>query len=64
MRDGLAGFIDDTGVLVVEPKYFRAGDYHEGLAMVCDGRRCGYLDDDFHEGLAATALPALRTSRD
>jgi hypothetical protein len=37
--------------MVVEPVYYRAGDYHDGLAMVCDGRHCGFIDRDGQQAI-------------
>jgi hypothetical protein len=108
---GRYGYIDNSGSVVVEPRFAAAGPFHEGFAAVRDeagrtgyirpdgtwaieplwfeeahpfaaGRarvrlngHYGFLDatglfaipprylraDDFHEGLAATALPVRET---
>jgi hypothetical protein len=39
--DGKYGFVNSSGTIVVPPKYFKADDFHEGLAAVKEGR-----DDD------------------
>lgn len=64
------GYIDRQGKMVVEPKYFNAGGFHDGLAPVALGRVWGYIDatgkiviepkfndaQSFSEGLAAVQV--------
>jgi hypothetical protein len=40
------GYIDRTGKVVIEPDYFRAEDFHDGLAYVLDAEtgRSAYID--------------------
>ena len=66
--DGKTGFIDNTGRVVVEPKYYAILDYSEGVAACEILSKYGYIDrtgqlviqprfpygDNFFEGLAAT----------
>lgn len=61
------GYINTTGEVVVEPRYWEAEDFSEGLAAVLMGDRWGYIDregrtvlgpkwiaaESFSEGLAA-----------
>lgn len=35
---GLYGYIDNNGATVIEPKYTYAGDFHDGLSLVCHGQ--------------------------
>jgi hypothetical protein len=42
--DGLYGFIDATGRVVIQPQYAMAGDFGDGLAPVWDGDRRDYID--------------------
>lgn len=41
---GLYGFVDTNGIEVVSPKYFEAGDFHEGLAWVQLNGKSGFID--------------------
>ena len=66
------GFIDRTGRIVIPAKFYEAGDFSEGLAVVrsSEKSRFGYLNQkgelaipysfewagDFHDGLAAVAI--------
>lgn len=64
----LGGYIDETGRVVVAPRYHAAADFSEGLAFVESDEFEGFIDRDgrhvlktrfkvkgFHEGLAASA---------
>lgn len=43
-RDGY-GFIDTTGRLAIEPRFFKASDFSEGKAAVwLSGGQCGFID--------------------
>jgi hypothetical protein len=66
--DYRAGYIDETGRVVVAPRYHAAADFSEGLASVDSDEFEGFIDRDgrhvfradysakgFHEGLAAAA---------
>lgn len=48
VKDGKTGFIDKTGKIVVEPKFFSAQEFSEGLsavlARVNSGAGWGYID--------------------
>lgn len=72
LRHRLRGYLDRTGKVVIPPRFFNAGDFHEGLAAVnekIDGK-FGYIDktgkyvipptfdyaSDFSEGLAAVSV--------
>ena len=72
MRNGpgeLWGFIDKTGVWVIEPQFFYADPFSEGLALVKSDAGYGFIDksgtvviqprfdlvSDFDEGLAMVA---------
>lgn len=66
-RDFKAGYIDETGSLVIAPKYIFARDFSEGLASVAGKDFQGFINregqevikvdaidvKDFHDGLAA-----------
>jgi hypothetical protein len=41
---GKRGYIDKTGELVIPCKYDEAHDFHDGLAMVREGRTWGFID--------------------
>ena len=46
-EDGLFGFMDIEGNVIVEPQYVEAGDFSEGLAAVANEEyRYGYIDVD------------------
>jgi hypothetical protein len=69
---GATGFINRTGRIVIAARFYEAGDFSEGLAVVrsSEKRRFGYVSQtgelaipysfqwagDFHEGLAAVAF--------
>lgn len=66
--DYLAGYIDETGKVVVAPRYQVATDFSEGLAFVASDEFRGFIDPDgkpvlrtdygagsFHEGLASAS---------
>lgn len=44
-RDGLCGFADPSGEVVIEPMFDRAEDFREGRARVEVGGRCGLIDN-------------------
>ncbi|MBN2223072.1 MAG: WG repeat-containing protein [Deltaproteobacteria bacterium] len=60
------GYIDETGKSVIEPHFYNAGHFSEGLAPVCTGEKWGYIDrtgavvitpsfywaDEFSDGMA------------
>ena len=68
--NGVWGFIDKRGTIVVNPQFDAAEDFHEGLARVCSGDKWGYIDKegkyvipsqfdvakDFHDGLACVCI--------
>ena len=43
-RDGKYGFIDNTGQVVIPPKYDLAWDFSEGLARVSQNGKYGFID--------------------
>jgi hypothetical protein len=61
------GFIDKSGKIVISPQFMSAENFHEGLALVSDGKKYGYINTEgkyvinpqfekaanFSEGLAA-----------
>lgn len=64
----LGGYIDETGRVVVAPRYYTTADFSEGLAFVASDDFEGFIDRDgrhvfrtdynvknFHEGLAAAS---------
>lgn len=67
ISDNLYGYVDQYGVVVVEPCFSEARDFSEGLAAVKVGKTWGYIDrrgdmiirpqynrvGDFHESMAA-----------
>ena len=44
LKDGMWGYIDASGKVVIAPRFRRAADFSEGLAAVLDGKSFGYLD--------------------
>lgn len=73
ITDYRAGYIDETGRVVVAPRYYAAADFSEGLAFVDSDEFEGFIDRDgrhvfrtdyrvnkFHEGLAAAGGPGRR----
>lgn len=73
------GYLDETGAWAIEPQFFSAGSFSEGLAAAKDASGLfGYVDasgdwaiepafDDarpFHEGLAAVSAPELNEDGD
>jgi WG containing repeat len=72
LRHRLRGYLDRTGKIVIPPRFFNAGDFHEGLAAVNEkiDDKFGYIDSngkyvipptfdyasDFSEGLAAVSV--------
>ena len=52
------GYIDTTGRMVVEPQYWEAKDFAEGLAAVKMGDRWGYIDREGRTALAPQWLAA------
>ena len=87
LREGLAcaldpegwgiGYLDGTGAWAIEPQFYSAGDFSEGLAAAKDASGLfGYVDASgewaiepsfaearpFHEGLAAVSTPELDES--
>ena len=44
-RDGKYGFIDNTGQVVIPPKYDLAWDFSEGLARVSQNGKYGFIDN-------------------
>ncbi|HEV7782271.1 MAG TPA: WG repeat-containing protein [Chitinophagaceae bacterium] len=43
-RDDKWGYIDKTGVMVIEPRFLTAGEFTEGLAPVRENGTYGYID--------------------
>jgi hypothetical protein len=41
---GLWGYIDQTGTVVIKPRFEQAGDFSEGLAPVKIGEKWGYVN--------------------
>jgi hypothetical protein len=74
--DTKVGFIDESGRVVIEPRYDSARDFSEGLAFAWGGGFLGFIDrdgkevfkidnlavGDFHDGLASIVLRAARPS--
>ena len=58
--DGLYGFIDATGRVVIKPQYSDVRDFTEGVAPVQVSRRCGYID---HTGTFAIAATFVQGGR-
>lgn len=69
----IAGYIDETGAMVIAPRFKFAYDFSEGLARVALEGVAGFIDlegkvvikidawvGDFHEGLAAASMPGGR----
>jgi hypothetical protein len=67
----LVGYIDRTGKWVIQPEFYTTGLFHEGFALVSDGRARGFIDrtgrraifsesfeprDAFTEGLAPAVV--------
>ncbi|HUT60370.1 MAG TPA: WG repeat-containing protein [Phycisphaerae bacterium] len=48
------GFLDANGTVVIEPKYRKAGAYHEGLSLIDDGNALAFID---RQGSTAFRLP-------
>ncbi|NOS84477.1 MAG: WG repeat-containing protein [Ignavibacteria bacterium] len=44
-ENGLYGYIDSTGTIVIPPKYKGAGEFSEGLAPVRENGYYGYIDE-------------------
>src|SRR5688572_1195390 len=44
-ENGLYGYIDSTGKVVIPPKYKSAGEFSEGLAPVRENGYYGYIDE-------------------
>lgn len=44
-ENGLYGFIDSTGQVIIPPKYRSAGEFSEGLAPVRENGYYGYIDE-------------------
>ena len=49
-KDGLFGYIDYNGKVVVEPQYKEAQDFFDGLAVVKKDKLYGYIDTKLEEG--------------
>ena len=76
IKGGSWGYIDESGRIVVEPKYESASHFSNGLAAVKTDGKWGYIDpkgkvvidprfsscSSFSEGLAAVSLDDGRTS--
>lgn len=76
--DATVGFIDETGKVVIEPRFEAARDFSEGLAYVEAEDFKGFIDrsgkvvirvayrfaKDFHEGLAAVGMSDLGPNHD
>src|SRR5262249_2748025 len=43
-KDGKTGYIDNTGKVVIEPKFTYGGDFEEGMATITEGEKVGYID--------------------
>lgn len=43
-ENGLFGYINKNGEMVIEPKYYRANFFSEGLASVCNDVGYGFID--------------------
>lgn len=54
-RDGLWGYIDRSGSWVIEPRFYRADPFSEGLAAVqpCKEGLWGFIDEEGDEVIAA-----------
>lgn len=50
-RDGAWGYVDRAGNWVIEPAWDRAGDFHEGRAIVARGGAWGVIDRQGNEVL-------------
>ena len=70
-QNGRFGYIDQTGAIVIPPRFTAASDFAEGRAFITDGDKAGYIDAGgaqitpsrfqpgsfaFHEGLAAVRV--------
>ena len=44
-ENGLYGYIDSTGAVIIPPKYKGAGEFSEGLAPVRENGYYGYIDE-------------------
>lgn len=44
-ENGLYGYIDSTGVIIIPPKFKSAGEFSEGLAPVRENGYYGYIDE-------------------
>lgn len=44
-ENGLYGYIDSTGKVIISPKYKNAGEFSEGLAPVRENGYYGYIDE-------------------
>lgn len=43
-QDGLVGFVDADGDIIIKPKFVAALEFSDGLACVCRDRLFGYID--------------------
>jgi hypothetical protein len=71
------GYIDKTGKTVINPQFYTATDFSEGLATVNTGSLCGYIDktgtmvispqfdaaNDFSDGLARVWIRSENTGK-
>ncbi len=51
MKDGLWGFVDHSGKVVVEPYYFNAKSFSSEFAPVCIDEFWGFIDLDYKEAI-------------
>jgi len=52
IKNGLFGYIDTTGKVVIPPQFENAMDFKEGLAPVRINRPWGYIDKDVKFAIA------------
>ncbi|MEZ6136650.1 MAG: WG repeat-containing protein [Pirellulaceae bacterium] len=71
-KDGLMGFVDATGQVVIEPQFLAVGKFSEGLACATNDKLFGYIDptgefvippsfpyaNEFSDGLAGVQIQA------
>ena len=70
IQDGLCGYINTSGEIVIEPKFYDSRDFSEGLARVCVNDDYAYINPngdvrfligfdfawDFKDGLACIGV--------
>lgn len=45
-EEGLWGFTDENGEIIIAPQFEEVGEFEEGLAWVCDEEGYGYIDKE------------------